>query len=607
VATTRPKRPAGAGGEWSEEKPIRRFNAESGRWEPTGKTRVIWKVSRTEPWTSTDENGVARSGSKSIVAEGKDLTTAHRNLERRLRAFREMQNPTGPMREQKITLTLSEYFWETWVESKRFKTYKGNSARNHVTRMRLHALPILGEKRLIDLDRDDIRHLFDVVLPEKTIESGRNKGGKYGSEQTRDIWKTLHVVLQDAVYDRKLMRNPMLDIRDTDKPKRGDDRADLAIPSGIVVALTQTLRQTEWEVEEVRWMLAVLTGVRGGEALGLTWDRVSGVVDGDTRPARFTIAQQYDRKDVPHGPGCRSGKDGKWACGQQARNCPRHIEKPESGYVIVPWTKSQKPRTPPLTRRMRRLLRLQWDRQQAWRAENPAAWEQQNAKRPDLAGLVFTDQMGRPFRRQDDGKRWHELLDAAGYPDFDVSAHKTRHIAVTAMAIENIPLAVVGEIVGHSSEDITRVYTHARGEDARQYLEAIDERYDAEEQAAENVRLVAQMSLIHEAQERSRAEEEAAVRAWRDARTVGDAISYDPRLHPAPPDGAWEVAWLPEELRAVLDQPYITPDAVNLFTGDLTLDEVAKYAPMGATDPALVRRVIDEGIADAFAAELLKS
>ena len=134
MATLRPKRPNGAGGEWSEQKPVLR------RGQATGETRTVWKVSRTVPWTATDENGVTRSGTKSIVSEGKDLATAYRNLDRRIAAFREQQNPSAPMREQKVTLTLADYFWNAWVESKRFKAYKGNSARGHLTRMRLLVL-----------------------------------------------------------------------------------------------------------------------------------------------------------------------------------------------------------------------------------------------------------------------------------------------------------------------------------------------------------------------------------------------------------------------------------------------------------------------------------
>lgn len=489
------KRPAGAGGEWTEQKAVRRRNPETGAWEKTEKTRTIWKVSRSVPWTHTDPAGVTRSGVKSIVAEGSSLAVAYRNLDKRLTTFKEAQDPAAPLREQRATDTLGSYFWSAWTQSKRFKEYKPNSARGHMTRMRLHVLPELGDKRLVDLSRDDVRRLFEKVLPAKTIEKGKSKGQKYGAEQMRDIWKTLHIVLQDAVYDGKVSRNPMEDIRDTDKPKRGAG-ADLEIPDGIVLDLTQTLRKREWEVEQVRWMLALQTGVRGGEALGLTWNRLSGVLDGDERPGRLVIAQQYSRVDIPHGPGCKAGKSGAWECGKQARYCPMHPVPPVPRYEIVPWTKAKKPRTVPLTKRMRELFRLQHERQAAWRDSNAGEWEQWNNARPDLAELVFTNDFGKPFRPQDDGKRWYQLLAAAGHETFPGSPHKTRHLAVSALALEGVPLSVVGQIVGHASEDITRIYTHIQPSDVERYLEALDSRYDAAEAAREAAREAAVMERL---------------------------------------------------------------------------------------------------------------
>lgn len=542
MATTRPKRPNGAGGEWTEQKSVRRLNSETGRYEPTGETRTIWKVSRTVPWTATDNASGTRAGTKSIVAEGKDLATAYRNLDRRIAAFREQQNPMAPMREQKVTLTLSDYFWNTWTQSKRFKSYVGNSARGHLTRMRLHVLPELGDKRLVDLTRDDIRRLFEKTIPAKTIEKGRHKGQHYGAEQMRDIWKTLHVVLEDAVYDRRLVKNPMDEIRDTDKPKRDPNGSHVEIPPGIVVALLRTLRRPEWRVEQVRWSLAVTTGIRGGEALGITWDCIVGLDEDDPMPAQLVIKQQYDRVDIPHGPGCRPRKDGAWECGKQARHCPNHIEKPHSRYEIVPWTKSKKRRSVPLTGRMQELFREQARRQAEWRATNPDAWAAQAASRPDLQRLVFTDEFGKPFRKQDDGRRWYELLEAAGYPHFEGTAHKTRHLAVTALMLQNVSIAVIGAIVGHSSEEITRLYTHVNDAAARRELEAMDESYDAEEAARDNARMLADMSMTDEEIERRRESRRAKyladLAAWEARNPDGDngLDLFDPNSDPKPRD-----------------------------------------------------------------------
>jgi integrase len=481
------RRSDGTGGEWSEQKTVRRRHPETGKWVKTDETRTIWKVSRRIPWTHRDDTGVEREGVKVLVAEGSTPRIAHANLEKRIARFKEVRNPAAPLREQRATETLSEYFWDAWTKSKRHFEYRPNTARGHLTRMRLHVLPVLGDKRLVDLSRDDVRRLFEKVMPEKTIEKGKSKGQKYGPEQTRDIWKTLHIVLQDAVYDGKIPRNPMDDIRDTDKPKRGA-ATTLLIPDGIVIDLTRTLRRPEWEVEQVRFNLALQTGIRGGEALGITWDRISGVTDGDSRQPRLVISQQLARMDIKHGPGCKSGKDGQWACGVQARYCPRHDAPPTPRIEIVKWTKSKKERSLPLTRRMRELLRTQFERQLEWKRKYPGEWAQQEALRDDLSKLVFTTEKGKPFRPQSDGKRWHELLVAAGHADFDGSAHKTRHLAVSALALQGVSLELIGEIVGHSNAEITRIYRHIQQSDIERHLEALDDHYEAVEAAREAAR-----------------------------------------------------------------------------------------------------------------------
>lgn len=594
------RRADGTGGEWTEQKAIRRRDPETGAWVKTGETRTIWKVSRRVPWVHTDAAGVHREGVKVLVAEGRDHRTAQKNLDKRIAGFKEAQNPAAPLRPQRATETLSGYFWEHWRSSKRYGGYAPNTARAHTTRMRLHVLPVLGDKRLVDITRDDIRYLFEKVMPAKTVEKGKSKGQPYGPEQMRDIWKTCRVVLQDAMYDGKLSRNPMDDVRDTDKPKRGAG-STLVIPDGIVIDLARTLRKPEWEVEQVRFNLALQTGIRGGEALGITWDRITGLED-NASSGRLVIAQQLARKDITHGPGCKSTSDGRWSCGVQARNCPRHPEPPKPEIVIVPWTKSKKDRSVPLTKRMRELLRTQRQRQIEWQRKHPGEWERQRTLRPDLADLVFTTDRGKPFRPQGDGKRWYELLTAAGHPDFPGSAHKTRHLAISALALEGVSPELIGEIVGHSSAEVTRIYTHIQQADIEKHLEALDERYETAEAQREVLRERASRKAEQDAVAATKRALEEKYDRWRVAHTDADgAVRFDPRTDIHPPAPLWEAAWLPDDVRAVLAHPDVKPGALALFQGDLALAEIARYAPMGATDPAAVRYVIENDIPDDYA------
>ncbi|WP_156145950.1 hypothetical protein [Microbacterium sp. MEJ108Y] len=104
------RRSDGTGGEWSEQKTLRRRDPETGKWVKTDETRTIWKVSRRTPWAHREDTGVERDGVKLLVADGSTPRIAHANLEKRIARFKEVRNPAGPLREQRATETLSEYF-----------------------------------------------------------------------------------------------------------------------------------------------------------------------------------------------------------------------------------------------------------------------------------------------------------------------------------------------------------------------------------------------------------------------------------------------------------------------------------------------------------------
>ncbi|WP_223624101.1 hypothetical protein [Microbacterium sp. EST19A] len=63
---------------------------------------------------------------------------------------------------------------------------------------------------------------------------------------------------------------------------------------------------------------------------------------------------------------------------------------------------------------------------------------------------------------------------------------------------------------------------------------------------------------------------------------------------------------MPNEIAAALGQPGVKPDALQLFTGDLTLEEIARFAPFGATNPLEVRQLIEDNTPDALAQVMWK-
>lgn len=151
---------------------------------------------------------------------------------------------------------------------------------------------------------------------------------------------------------------------------------------------------------------------------------------------------------------------------------------------------------------------------------------------------MFTDEFGKPFRKQDD----------AGYPHFEGTAHETRHLAVTALMLQNVSIAVIGAIVGHSSEEITRLYTHVNDAAARRELEAMDESYDAEGAARDNARMLADMSMTEEEIERRRTAQrtkyQVDLAAWEARNPDGverDLFADDADPKPRDPDAPTEL------------------------------------------------------------------
>lgn len=454
----------------------------------------------------------------------------------------------------------------------------------------------MGARPLRDLSRADIRAFIERTLPAKGFKENYIKS----------IVTSLSTVLNQAVEDGKMATNPMSSMKlGVKTTKRVID-----IPPGFIDAFQRLVQGTQ---EEARWMLSLQIGTRPGETLGLMWDAVHGVVPGDDRKPMVIIRQQLRPKNATHGPGCRRTKDGKgWECGQLAPKCPKWgANPPETGVEIERSTKSSTNRYVPLNPTLVRLLREQHARQQGWRLQHPDDWAAFEKARPDLAGLVFTTERGKYRRQQDDGEILRKLLarlasETNGRISTTFTPHGCRHIAITMMALAGIPQQVLGAIVGHVDAETTAMYIQIQAEDTREAIERIGERHIDEVRELERARIRAADEEASRARAEEQARIEAATASWRQARSKSGTVVYDPRIHPAPPDGRWQPSWLPEELRDALDQPGVRPGAVKLFEGDLTLDEVKKYAALGATDAALVRRVIDAGIADAFAAELLK-
>ena len=174
------------------------------------------------------------------------------------------------------------------------------------------------------------------------------------------------------------------------------------------------------------WTLIATTGLRVSEALGLAWS------DMDLTAGTVTVSRQLARLD------------GKWT------------------------------RTQPKTRRSRRTIPLtppaidalheQRLRQDHERGDHP---------RP-IDALVFTTPRGQPIHSTNILPAWYATLRRLGLPK--ITTHDLRHSAASMMLAAGIPLAVIADILGHSTMRVTAdLYAHVGTELRRDAVDRLAE------------------------------------------------------------------------------------------------------------------------------------
>lgn len=148
---------------------------------------------------------------------------------------------------------MSSYL-DAWLvhiqKSRQPKTYELYEAliRNHI-------VPYIGDQRVENLARQDIRGLLDFL------------SDRVGQRTRQLVHRVLRYALGEAVEDGLLLRNPCAR---RDKP-RYDPAPRKALDAREARALLNAANTTDYYV---LFFLALVTGMRQGEIFGLRWDSV---------------------------------------------------------------------------------------------------------------------------------------------------------------------------------------------------------------------------------------------------------------------------------------------------------------------------------------------
>jgi integrase len=273
-----------------------------------------------------------------------------------------------------------------------------------------HVEPNIGRTTLSKLTPHQIAGLYGDLL----------RGGLAPST-VRQVHAVLHSALKQAVRWNLLVRNPASAV---DAPRVPRHRID-PLSLGQVEAL---LAEAEQDRLHALYVLAVTTGLRQGELLGLQWSDID-----------WGSAELRVRRQLMRGPEGFEFPEPKTASGRRVVSLPaRAVDA----------------------------LRAHRSRQLEERLAAGAAWHDWD--------LVFCNTVGKPIEGQNLTRRsFKPLLARAGLPP--IRFHDLRHTAATLLLAQNVHPKVVQERLGHSQIAVTMdTYSHVMPSMQREAADKLD-------------------------------------------------------------------------------------------------------------------------------------
>ena len=301
--------------------------------------------------------------------------------------------------------------------------------------VRLHIVPHLGHKRIDQLQVKDIRQWINKLtsicqccvqgkdaarpLPKRRCCAISKCCHETLSPQSRkDARATLRAALTCAVEEEIIARNPVAVIR-LPAPRKSKRRV--------------------WTVDEARrflesarhdgdplyaaYVLIVVLGLRKGEVLGLTWDRV------DLDTAELYVGEQLQRVKGP---------------------LIRRPVKTESSEAPLP-----------LPELCVTALKLRYERQSGDRERTGDTWIE--------TGLVFTTRHGTPMEPRNFDRSFDRRIATADVPR--ITRHSTRKTCGSLLAALDVHPRVAMQILRHSRVAITmEIYTEVPSTATREAL-----------------------------------------------------------------------------------------------------------------------------------------
>jgi integrase len=293
-------------------------------------------------------------------------------------------------------MTVGEYL-DRWLVDTVRGTVRTSTYERHEEIVRLHIKPSLGRVGLKKLTPAHVRGLYSEKL-----DSG------LAPATVRRIHSTLHKALSQAVSDGIVPRNAA----DVKAPRPAPE--EIRPPSEVEARAFLDAARQSGERFEALYVLAITTGMRRGELLGLRWD------DADLELGTLRVGRALVREGGRHTLGETKTRRGR----RQINLTPRTVN------ALKAHRKRQ------LEEKMK-LAGLYKDH-----------------------GLIFASRVGTPVNPENLVKRsFKPLLEKADLPE--IRFHDLRHTCATLLLGRGVHPKLVQELLGHATIAMTLdTYSH---------------------------------------------------------------------------------------------------------------------------------------------------
>lgn len=343
-------------------------------------------------------------GNQTVTAMGRSEQESRRKAKEKLAKLPVLDNSLVA---ESANLLFGEFI-TAWLTKKHSKNITDTTYRRYESLTRHHILPALGHMKIRAITKNHINTFI-----EKMDEEGQSPRS---CQQARAL---LSAALKRAVQDDLVSVNPVTHSR----PVKVDTPQIHPLTCDEVKHLLEVTRDTYMQA---RTRIAVLYGMRQGEALGLQWNDV------DLDKGEIFVWQQ--------------------------------VQKVKGVYVFVKLKSKYSVRTLELDNATIAALRAHKVEQNAQRLALGEEWQDFD--------LVFPGLKGQPQNSHTDFAHWQKALATAGLPMKRL--HDARHTAATMLYDQGLDIETIRRFLGHASVLLTsRTYVHHSSRQMKGTAEAI--------------------------------------------------------------------------------------------------------------------------------------